>query len=169
VISFHLLIHVYSWQQGPQLDDEPSLTFRRMFGMDGNNSLKRMADFECRVGDTRTFEESDYFLAPTFVDTFAHEVPSRKLPAPTQDDMAGVIPDNPAIVACPETWKAAAPDEKKKMWGIFDETGIYASACRHGQILWIADMIRSGEQLNSFPPSLSCADTEMIILELNIH
>ncbi|OSD05539.1 hypothetical protein PYCCODRAFT_1362075, partial [Trametes coccinea BRFM310] len=30
-------------------------------------------------------------------------------------------------------------------WGIFEETGIFASACRHGLILWLVDMIRCGE------------------------
>ena len=46
---------------------------------------------------------------------------------------------------CASHWKAAAADEKKRMWAIYDETGIFASACRHGLILWIADMVRSGE------------------------
>ncbi len=42
-------------------------------------------------------------------------------------------------------WKAAAADETKKMWAIFDETGIFICVCRHGLILWITDMVRSGE------------------------
>ena len=46
---------------------------------------------------------------------------------------------------CATNWKAASADEKKCMWGVFDETGIFASACQHGLVLWIADMIRSGE------------------------
>lgn len=46
---------------------------------------------------------------------------------------------------CVKNWKAAAADEKKHTWSIFDETGIYASACRHGLILWLCDMVRSGE------------------------
>ncbi|PCH43265.1 hypothetical protein WOLCODRAFT_47945, partial [Wolfiporia cocos MD-104 SS10] len=33
----------------------------------------------------------------------------------------------------------------KKMWAIFDETGIFSSACRHRFILWLMDMVRSGE------------------------
>jgi len=33
----------------------------------------------------------------------------------------------------------------KKMWGIFDETGIFLALCRHGFSLVIADMVRSGE------------------------
>lgn len=32
-----------------------------------------------------------------------------------------------------------------KMWGVFDETGIFLSLCRHGFALLVADMVRSGE------------------------
>ncbi|KAG6857076.1 hypothetical protein C0991_004818, partial [Blastosporella zonata] len=53
--------------------------------------------------------------------------------------------DTNSLSSCTINWKAAASDEKKKMWAIFDEAGIFASACRHGFILWIADMIQSGE------------------------
>ncbi|KIY46236.1 hypothetical protein FISHEDRAFT_75841 [Fistulina hepatica ATCC 64428] len=35
--------------------------------------------------------------------------------------------------------------ELKKMWGIYRETGIFVAACQHGLILWLADMIESGE------------------------
>ena len=31
------------------------------------------------------------------------------------------------------------------MWGIFDETGVFACVCRHGFVLCVADMVRSGE------------------------
>jgi len=47
---------------------------------------------------------------------------------------------------CANNWKAAQSDSKEWMWGVFAETGLFASACRHGLILWVADMIRSGEQ-----------------------
>lgn len=47
--------------------------------------------------------------------------------------------------ACVVNWKAAASEEKKRMWSIFDETGVFAAACRHGFLLWLIDMIRSGE------------------------
>lgn len=46
---------------------------------------------------------------------------------------------------CVKNWKAASADEKKKMWSMFEESGIFASACRHGCILWLVDMVRSGE------------------------
>jgi hypothetical protein len=32
-----------------------------------------------------------------------------------------------------------------KMWGIFEETGIFIALCRHGFAMLIVDMIRSGE------------------------
>jgi hypothetical protein len=36
-------------------------------------------------------------------------------------------------------------DITRKMWAIFDETGIFLALCRHGFALVIADMVRSGE------------------------
>ena len=46
---------------------------------------------------------------------------------------------------CVKNWKAAADDDKKRMWAAFDESGVFACACRHGLLLWIIDMVRSGE------------------------
>ncbi|KIJ59158.1 hypothetical protein HYDPIDRAFT_177921 [Hydnomerulius pinastri MD-312] len=37
-------------------------------------------------------------------------------------------------------------DETKRMWGVFDEVGIFVAICRHGFALALADMIQSGEQ-----------------------
>ncbi|KAJ7634028.1 hypothetical protein B0H17DRAFT_1217364 [Mycena rosella] len=33
----------------------------------------------------------------------------------------------------------------ERMWGIFDETGIFLALCHHGFVLLIADMVKSGE------------------------
>jgi hypothetical protein len=49
--------------------------------------------------------------------------------------------DNP----CADRWKNMVNDVTSKMWGIFDETGVFLALCRHGFVLVIADMIRSGE------------------------
>ncbi|OJT09099.1 hypothetical protein TRAPUB_1 [Trametes pubescens] len=172
-----LLCHYYA------LQDEPEVVFTRMYAMDGNNSLKRMAALGGRqVGDRRTFHDSDYFLPTAFVNEFAHEVRSRPLPDGNDDDdggdgdgdsgnndqnirrsdgsaalnslsaaaeplLEGGDPTDGRAVqsSCTKNWKAAASDDKKRSWGIFEETGIFASACRHGLILWLVDMIRSGE------------------------
>ncbi|KAL6307294.1 hypothetical protein BKA93DRAFT_815978 [Sparassis latifolia] len=148
-----------------ELEDEPDLKIRRMYCFDGNNSLKRLAKVsERNVGDTRCFEDSDYFLSQDFVNQFADEVKSSRsqvaqevepqiLPRgqdeeqldDTEGDPTDAISSDPVTRRCTQNWKSAAVEDKKKMWGIFDETGIFASACRHGFILWIMDMVRSGE------------------------
>lgn len=47
--------------------------------------------------------------------------------------------------ACEERWKNLSEELTSKMWGIFDETGIFVALCRHGFVLLITDMVRSGE------------------------
>ena len=125
-----------------------------MYAIDGNDSLKRIARIGAReVGDTRCFLDSDYYILPEEVDEWAGEV----RPAPREEDLEENVSDNgeepdptdgedPDQGPCANNWKAAQSDSKKRMWGVFAETGLFASACRHGFILWVADMIRSGEQ-----------------------
>ncbi|KAG6874100.1 hypothetical protein C0992_008122, partial [Termitomyces sp. T32_za158] len=136
-----------------------------MFAIDGNNLLRRVGlTGDRQVGDLRTFDDSDYYLSTDFVDQFAGEVKKTRSMASSsgllkgdlsndQEDISdkdagdptdGMINNN-IHVPCAENWKAAANESSKKMWAIFNETGIFASACRHGLILWIIDMMRSGE------------------------
>lgn len=130
-----------------QLEDKEPLVFSRIFCFDGNNSLKRVAKFGDReVADRREFSESDYYLSSDFVDRYKDEVKGGAVPSrEPSEDHGPEEPDDGPLDHCTRNWKAAARDEDKKMWGIFDESGIFASACRHGFILWIADMIKSGE------------------------
>lgn len=139
-----------------------------MFAIDGNNSLKRLAAHgERYAADRRTFEESDYYLPNDYVDRFAAEVKSRKQSKPSVSERFGEAGDDvdaevhlgkpgegdptdggdmqDFLKTCVRNWKSAAAEETKRMWSIFDETGIFAGACRHGLILWLIDMIRSGE------------------------
>ena len=145
------------------------MTYSRPWAHYGNNSLKRVLPFGNRkAADVRVFEQSDYFLSRAFVDRFANEVktsgPYRHRQVRSSgvdsggDDSDSDGEERPANQGgdptdgagdptnhCVTNWKAAADDEKKRTWAIYDETGIYASACRHGLILWICDMVRSGE------------------------
>ena len=151
------------------------MAYSRLWAHDGNNSLKRVLPFGNRnAADVRVFEHSRYFLPRSFVDRFANEVkpnPNRHReirssgldsgsededdsePGLVDTDRGGDPTDGvhdtatSSVGHCVKNWKAAAADEKKRTWAIFDETGIYASACRHGFILWICDMVRSGELL----------------------
>jgi hypothetical protein len=49
------------------------------------------------------------------------------------------------VNACVERWKAAGPEARKKMFALFAISGIFLSVCRHGHVLVMCDMIRSGE------------------------
>lgn len=139
-----------------QLEGEPNQIFRRMLVLDGNNSLKRMKTGrgQREAGDVRELEDSDYFLSRSYVDSFENEIhrPAQmhveeEPEDETIDGDEGYITEvnGPQLEDCASNWKAAASVEKKRMWGVFDETGVFASACPHGFILWLADMIQSGE------------------------
>ncbi|KAH9855188.1 hypothetical protein C2E23DRAFT_724520 [Lenzites betulinus] len=140
-----------------KLEGEPAQSFSRLFCMDGNNSLKRMRPLGGRkVGDDRVFTDSDYYLPQGFVDAYANEVHSKAKQADPRPSSPHVMePDmseprdptdgDPAVTTCTKNWKAAQSDDKKRSWDVFEETGVFVSACRHGLILWIIDMVRSGE------------------------
>ncbi|KAF9058384.1 hypothetical protein BDP27DRAFT_1241338, partial [Rhodocollybia butyracea] len=157
-----------------KLKDEQPMEFSRMFVVDGNNSLKRMVTTGGRqTADARVFGDSDYFLSEEFVNQYADEVPSRsdKPERPINDadsgsedeDIgAGTNEGDPTdgqdveseLRRCTNNWKAADTESaKKRTWDGFHECGIFASACRHGFILWLADIIRSGE-LAKYPLSI---------------
>lgn len=46
---------------------------------------------------------------------------------------------------CAEKWKANADDNKKVMWDVFDECGVFITVCRHGILLLACDIVKSGE------------------------
>ncbi|KAI1782756.1 hypothetical protein LXA43DRAFT_904908 [Ganoderma leucocontextum] len=163
-----------------EVDGEEEATWSRMLVLDGNNSLKRMGVSGGRmVGDTRVYE-SEYFLSRDYVNMFANEVKSRQaqakpdLPDSDHEDSGdegtveppdvGAYPtdsDGTKSAPCAQHWKAAAADETKRMWGTFDETGIFACACRHARIIWLADMVRSGE-LAKYPLAIVAKILEKI-------
>ncbi|KAK7451704.1 hypothetical protein VKT23_012383 [Stygiomarasmius scandens] len=151
-----------------ELEDEAPQIFSRMWAIDGGNSLRRMKPVgNCRTGDQRVFTKSDYILPTEFVDQFANEVKARvNQPNPDpgtdendEDEGEGEEGGDPTdgslaafLATCTKNWKAASAETKKRMWNVFEETkkrmwnvfeetGIFASACRHGFILWVADMI----------------------------
>jgi hypothetical protein len=94
-----------------------------MFVLDGNNSLKRMkAAYGREVGDVHELADSDYFLANSYVNSFADEIQH-----PTQtcikqepedeitdgDDGYATESNDPQLEPCASNWKAAVSMEKK--------------------------------------------------------
>ncbi|EIW78051.1 hypothetical protein CONPUDRAFT_61867, partial [Coniophora puteana RWD-64-598 SS2] len=148
-----------------KLEDEDELQFSMLYTMDGNDSLKRyhrrasQDDDELEDIGPNTVQpsselptafqlRSDRYLSREAVDklakpgtkSLANEEVSNFYSSSTNND------DNP----CTERWKNMRDDNTKRMWGIFEETGLFASLCRHGFSLVVADMVRSGE-LSKYP------------------
>ena len=64
------------------------------------------------------------------------------------------IVEHDELAKCPNTcvdrWKNAGPEARKKMFALFAIAGIFLAVCRHGHVLVICDMIRSGELYVTF-------------------
>ncbi|KAI5982014.1 hypothetical protein EDD15DRAFT_2378548 [Pisolithus albus] len=124
------------------LEDEQNLKFKLLFAMDGNDSLKRISraaigGYESTAKDVgERFIGDDRYLSRTFVDQFGMGCSDESLMEPTADN------DNP----CAGRWKNMKEDVTSRMWGIFDEAGIFMAVCQHGFSLVVADIVRSGEQ-----------------------
>ncbi|OSD00686.1 hypothetical protein PYCCODRAFT_1370572 [Trametes coccinea BRFM310] len=142
------------------LENEPSLPFSFLATMDGNSSLK-LVDEAFRSGeqrgDSRT-SRTDIIMPVNEVDIFEHEVQrSRQSSSPSTFSPAGPSPQSGTSVhedvgepaesksICAERWRNAGPETHKKMFALFAATGIFVCICRHGQLLTMCDMIRSGE------------------------
>ncbi|KAJ7853826.1 hypothetical protein B0H14DRAFT_3450014 [Mycena olivaceomarginata] len=104
-----------------KLEGDMKMIFEMLVALDGNDSLKRIL-----VKDK------------TDVDKWSKEVLATLVQRPRSKDKA-------EDTKCQERWKNMSEELTAKMWGIFDETGVFLALCRHGFVLLVADMVRSGE------------------------
>lgn len=140
------------------LVDEPPLEFSFLCACDGNNSAK-LVDPAIRSGEERPDPRSgmsSIWLTESYVDQFKDEVRSARA-RQGQRQPASSDPDDPWIdepdsndsaepsSVCVDRWRNAAPESRKKMFAIFKQSGIFVTVCRHGFLLTICDMVRSGE------------------------
>jgi Kyakuja-Dileera-Zisupton transposase len=162
-----------------KLDDEPHLKFSSFCAVDGNNSLKCLCaaiDNAIARLDSRSLP-SDRWLSAEEVNRFADEVKRQpvgvllvqlylgrlntqqvKNPNPDvafddwEDDQ-----DSPQA-ECVKQWRNAGPEQRKKMFALFEESGIFIAVCRHHFLLLGCDMIRSGELYVSSPSPFFLSD-----------
>ncbi|KAA1475563.1 hypothetical protein DENSPDRAFT_860864 [Dentipellis sp. KUC8613] len=133
-----------------KLCDERALAVLMIATFDGNQSLKRMHLREPLEEDPRAFS-STYWIIEELVDVFKHDVKPRSAPNKASpqwgkdEAQASAADGDDQDTTCTDRWKAAMKDSLKRMWDIYRETGVFLSACRHHIILWICDMIESGE------------------------
>ncbi|KAI0037653.1 hypothetical protein FA95DRAFT_1614014 [Auriscalpium vulgare] len=138
-----------------QIPGEPALTPSRLHAMDGCSSHKRLNG----VGhsDQRVFESS-YFQSPQQVDVFKDEVKPRKQrkrveeiqdveedEEPSADMTEGLPTDVGGPTKCTDRWVTENATSTGKTAAVFEQTGIFIGACRHGIIELVQEMVRSGE------------------------
>ncbi|KAG2087520.1 uncharacterized protein F5147DRAFT_748517 [Suillus discolor] len=97
------------------------------------------------LSDHRNFNSS-YFISRQEVDQFKNEVQHRQhIDRDKEPDDKTQDEDVDKMLASCLAWKSSAPDHKKTAADIYETTGIFASACRHGFIIKVCEMVRSGE------------------------
>ncbi|KAJ7790880.1 hypothetical protein B0H14DRAFT_3094581 [Mycena olivaceomarginata] len=127
-----------------KLTGEDALIFDMLVTMDGNDSLKRVLrreklpptdeTGEPMVGKSRERVDNrdagdGYYTSRQRVERWVRDRVADRLPMQSEE------PDNP----CADRWKNMINDVT------LENTGIFLALCRHGFVLVIADMIRSGE------------------------
>ncbi|KAG1854028.1 hypothetical protein F4604DRAFT_1883367 [Suillus subluteus] len=145
-----------------KVQDEPKLRFPFEIALDGNNSAK-FVDPALRGGRERQDPRngrSDIWIDEEYVDRFKDEVKNaRRSHRPNTSAPADIVdPDDPWIYCenedqdsnepvnvCVDRWHNAAPEARKRMFSVFRKSGIFVAVCRHGFLLSICDMVRSGE------------------------
>ncbi|EIW82668.1 hypothetical protein CONPUDRAFT_51967, partial [Coniophora puteana RWD-64-598 SS2] len=123
-----------------KLPDDPPLVPAVQFASDGNNSARRVES--AGNADPRTFT-SDYFIPRKEVDVYKNEV--RSTGDDTADNDAADNDNEGQSGRCTSDFRASRPDGHKTALDIYETTGIFASACQHGIIQKICEMVRSGE------------------------
>ncbi|TBU29313.1 hypothetical protein BD311DRAFT_661455, partial [Dichomitus squalens] len=140
-----------------KLEDEPELKYSLLVSMDGNQSLK-LVDGKFRSGtpciDSRRIP-ADLLIPAEVVDIYKDEVANAKRVngAGTGGDDHTIenidVADNgetsDPISVCEERWRNTGPEARKKMFALFAVSGVFVCLCRHGHVLVMCDMIRSGE------------------------
>ncbi|KAK0229193.1 hypothetical protein EDD85DRAFT_957591 [Armillaria nabsnona] len=133
-----------------KLEGEQPLKFAMLGTMDGNDSMKRVEKRESEVIDDdggtlpgKAIErldlrngQGDYFIPRDKVDKWSKEAIGESLVHSRDGN-----DESP----CLDRWQNMINDMSARAWGIFDETGIFVCLCRHGFVLLVADMVRSGE------------------------
>lgn len=137
-----------------KLEGETPIPLPFLATIDGNNSLKRFwwrereefdADGKAVPGASRERFDNrvapgDYYLSREEVDKWSKEG--------LEDLMRGFVPDSEVEdegEGCTERWQNMKEDATPRAYGMYDETGIFPALCRHGFVLVVVDMIKSGE------------------------
>ncbi|KAJ7044323.1 hypothetical protein C8F04DRAFT_1027413 [Mycena alexandri] len=137
-----------------KLENETPIPLPFLATIDGNNSLKRFWRREREEFDAggkavpgaskerldNRVAPGDYYLSREDVDKWSKEG--------LEDLMRGFVPDSEVEdegEGGTERWQNMKEDATARAYGMYDETGIFPALCRHGFVLVVVDMIKSGE------------------------
>ncbi|KAG1800058.1 hypothetical protein EV424DRAFT_1587758, partial [Suillus variegatus] len=121
--------------------DEPPLYPARLDAFDGNNSLKRV-DGSGHADEH--FFQSSYLIPAAEVDLFKDDVRLRPGATAGNETHLSNVPTSDGSTTCTENWKVANTTSENST-NVFDQTGVFVSACRHGIIQTLVELRRSGE------------------------
>ncbi|KAG1766385.1 hypothetical protein EV702DRAFT_979590 [Suillus placidus] len=138
-----------------KLQDKPPQVIDWLFCIDGNNSLKRWASSTYGLTPQKDSRQarSDYWVDQATVDTFKDMVRRSEANVDDWENHVAEKAGPESNFNCTERWRNAGPEQWKKMFSVFDESGIFIAACRHRFVLLACDMVRSGE-LAKYPLAL---------------
>ncbi|KAG1745370.1 uncharacterized protein EDB91DRAFT_1080299 [Suillus paluster] len=133
--------------------DEPPLYPARLDAFDGNNSLKRVDG--SGHADERSFP-STYLIPAAEVDLFKDDVRLRpgtqmttgdnvhlsNIPGTQATTGDEVLPSNNST--CTKNWRVANTTSENST-NVFDQTGVFVSACCHGIVQTLVELRQSGE------------------------
>jgi hypothetical protein len=154
-----------------KLEGEPRLETPLMATIDSNNSLSRFHRRERVDVDEDEDEEGtapgaskahstpgmskerlddravpgDYYLAREEVDRWSKDGVDELMKGFSVEAEEGEEEDG-----CSEHWQNMKEDVTSCAYGMYDETGFFPCLCRHGFVLIVVDMVKSGELCTSF-------------------
>ncbi|KAJ7803376.1 hypothetical protein B0H14DRAFT_3154471 [Mycena olivaceomarginata] len=141
-----------------KLEGEPRLKFPLMCTFDGNNSLSRfwarerevsLADGTTAPGASKELLDDrvapgDYYLRHDEVNEWEKDGVSDVLKSFSPDA------EGEEDIVCSDSWQNMKEDVTARVYGMYDETGFFPALCRHGFVLKVVDVVKSGE-LSKYP------------------
>jgi len=112
-----------------------------LHAMDGGNSVKRFS--AAGHADEQQFY-SPYYILRDQVDAFKDDVTLRPGTRSNSQADQSHMDNGQNPIACTDNWKMAKTVSRDSV-KVFDQTGIFICACRHGLVELFCEMYRSRE------------------------
>ncbi|KAJ7351528.1 hypothetical protein DFH08DRAFT_957837 [Mycena albidolilacea] len=144
-----------------KVEGEPVLKIPLMGTFDGNNSRSRFERCErlenneegtCAPGALK--ERLDDRVVPGDLYLPREDVDVWKKDGVEELMKSFSVDDEEEAGGCGEGWQNMKEGVTSRAYGMYDETGFFPALCRHGFILKVVDMVKSGE-LSKYPLSLT--------------